>query len=319
MDLSAINPRLDHLREAQLTAAVVVLEAGIAAGVIKNVDFKDAKDTINRAVDEAYNHYQDETGDYDGRLIMGAYDVPHGIKQADMSRGERETDEDRVSDRRAVLQVLLPLHELLQAAKPFVVKRQTGPGAPKTALQLEREAATMTCQCCGRKYLANLGTIAHHGYERPGGGWQTASCAGAKRSPFEVSRDFLGIMISDLKTFEARAVLDRKAVSDETRPVTIRLLDRSAGFDYRGRRPMVSLDVTRQTFEAESAAREDDFRRNGILSFAVEKADDIRRRDREINGVRAEIAAQQARYDGWKQTHRWDGDGWVQVGIGEAA
>ncbi|CUT14526.1 hypothetical protein BF49_5606 [Bradyrhizobium sp.] len=124
MNLENFARRLREHRVAQLADAVAKLESGIAAGTVKNVDFKDAKDTINRAVDEAYNHYQDETGDYDGRLIMGAYDVPHGIKQAGMSRGERETSEDRIAARRAVLTALLPLHELLQAAKQFVVKRQ---------------------------------------------------------------------------------------------------------------------------------------------------------------------------------------------------
>jgi hypothetical protein len=214
-----------------------------------------------------------------------------------------------------VLTALLPLHELLQAAKPFVVKRQTGPGAPKTALQLEREAATMTCQCCGRRYLANIGTIAHHGYQRPGGGWQTASCAGAKRSPFEVSREFLGIMIGDLKSWEASAVLDRKAVAVETKPVTVRFPDRSAGMDHRGGRPMVLLAVTRETFEVERAARADDFRRNGILYFAIEKADDLARRDREIAGIRAEIKVHEERFYAWKQTHQWDPNahGWREI------
>lgn len=45
------------------------------------------------------------------------------------------------------------------------------------------------CQICGRLIKASTGKIAHHGYRRPGGGWQTASCLGARYEPYEVSRD----------------------------------------------------------------------------------------------------------------------------------
>ena len=48
-----------------------------------------------------------------------------------------------------------------------------------------------TCQICARPILSKLGLIAHHGYRRPGGGWQTASCIGARHLPYEVSCDAL--------------------------------------------------------------------------------------------------------------------------------
>ena len=44
-----------------------------------------------------------------------------------------------------------------------------------------------TCQICGRQILAKNGKIAHHGYRRPGVGWQTGSCEGARCLPLEVS------------------------------------------------------------------------------------------------------------------------------------
>jgi hypothetical protein len=45
------------------------------------------------------------------------------------------------------------------------------------------------CQICGRAIHAAAGLIAHHGYERPGDGFQTDSCAGARYEPYEISRD----------------------------------------------------------------------------------------------------------------------------------
>jgi hypothetical protein len=52
-----------------------------------------------------------------------------------------------------------------------------------------------TCQICAREIKAGDGLIAHHGYKRPGHGWQTASCMGAKFAPYEVSRDRLPAVV----------------------------------------------------------------------------------------------------------------------------
>lgn len=48
-----------------------------------------------------------------------------------------------------------------------------------------------TCQVCGAKHKVRNGKVAHHGYQRPGYGYQTDSCDGARCEPFEVSRDML--------------------------------------------------------------------------------------------------------------------------------
>ncbi len=42
---------------------------------------------------------------------------------------------------------------------------------------------------------ANTGVIAHHGYQRPGQGWQTASCFGARYVSYEVGHDALDAYI----------------------------------------------------------------------------------------------------------------------------
>jgi len=57
-----------------------------------------------------------------------------------------------------------------------------------------------TCQICGRIIRSKSGVIAHHGYKRLGGGWQTASCAGARNLPYEVSCDMLPPTINAIKT-----------------------------------------------------------------------------------------------------------------------
>lgn len=60
-----------------------------------------------------------------------------------------------------------------------------------------------TCQVCARPIQAKTGKIAHHGYKRPGQGWQTASCFGARYRPYEVASDALPLVIEHIKTWIA--------------------------------------------------------------------------------------------------------------------
>lgn len=69
-----------------------------------------------------------------------------------------------------------------------------GPKASRTdvvcpACGLTHEPDRKHCQICERAILARTGLIAHHGYERPGGGWQTPSCFGARQLPYEEDRE----------------------------------------------------------------------------------------------------------------------------------
>lgn len=60
---------------------------------------------------------------------------------------------------------------------------------------------TTTCQICAREVKANTGLIAHHGYRRPGQGWQTSSCMGARYRPYEVACDAIQRAIEAIETF----------------------------------------------------------------------------------------------------------------------
>lgn len=58
-----------------------------------------------------------------------------------------------------------------------------------------------TCQICGRPIKSTTGVIAHHGYKRPGNGWQTASCMGARHLPYEQSCDLIPVAIKQVSEF----------------------------------------------------------------------------------------------------------------------
>ena len=64
-----------------------------------------------------------------------------------------------------------------------------------------RTQPATTCQICARPIEAGTGVIAHHGYQRPGGGWQTASCMGARHRPYEQSCDYIPVAIKRLTAY----------------------------------------------------------------------------------------------------------------------
>lgn len=60
------------------------------------------------------------------------------------------------------------------------------------------------CQICERAIKANTGLIAHHGYKRPGHGWQTRSCFGARYRPYEAACDALPPAIESCQRYLAQ-------------------------------------------------------------------------------------------------------------------
>jgi hypothetical protein len=182
------------------------------------------------------------------------------------------------------------------------------------AVKAKRAAAEMHCQCCGRSILANNGKIAHHGYERPGTGWQTASCMGARYLPFEVARDRLGDMIKALERHLADLRKARQGVVDEVRPLQFHYTTYGRHEYSHGRTSTQRyVDVDRASFDDVREAYGHEFRQHSVLGF-----DDLKQR--ELNAFYGKItqtiqAIEEAkqRYAGWKQTHRRDNDQWVAV------
>ena len=54
------------------------------------------------------------------------------------------------------------------------------------------------CQVCARAIKDKVGVIAHHGYQRPGHGYQTRSCFGAQHVSYEAGHDALDTWIAHL-------------------------------------------------------------------------------------------------------------------------
>lgn len=321
IDLTKINALIPLFRIARFRDAVAKLEAAVNAGVVPNATFVDAKDTLNRRIEDAaeaflatgphaQNHTQSDwwLAAYNAdAFVRGAHGLPTTIKRA-----RTVTSLSAYAD--FMENELLPLANLLKAAKPLIRKRQPGDKTPKQIeATAKRMSMAMTCQCCGRDILANTGTIALHGYERPGHGWQTGSCVGAKHLPFEVSRDRLGIMIENWRERCFNMKQTRAQVSFEKTPIIFSRPDYTKPNGVFGR-PTIDTVLTRATFDSLNVdALATALRQSNIRSFDDLKKRDLAERDSTIRNISKAINEQQARFDGWKQTHRRENKEWVPV------
>jgi hypothetical protein len=173
----------------------------------------------------------------------------------------------------------------------------------------------MTCQVCNRPILANTGSIAHHGYQRPCEGFQTRSCSGAKQLPFEVSRNALAkeIDFARVKLVSLRDIF--VAVENETKDIPYTFDDKTAPQDRRGRIGKKTMMVNRSSFAEADAYRALVARyRNSVKpSFDRLKAHELSSLAYQIDNTAGYIKMQTERFDAWTMTHKRDADQWVYL------
>lgn len=163
--------------------------------------------------------------------------------------------------------------------------------------------AQMTCQLCGRIIRSKHGVIAHHGYTRPGGGWQTSSCDGTHHPPLEVSNEHLIETIGDYEKLCRSEVLRIERVKREQEPVVIQV---KPHWSENRRRPYVytfdrgNFDEVRASSEGQltSAATFEDYKEEfvSVLTARLHQTKSI------LEGLRERNA-------NWRQTREFvDGE-----------
>ncbi|ARB13767.1 hypothetical protein Ccr2_gp236 [Caulobacter phage Ccr2] len=316
---AAISPR----RAAQFDAALANVKAFTEEGVLIKAEWNDIKDTFSRAIAETWDAFKDK--EYYPRARQGEHEnvgklywellspYPH-VLAGYLKKAQNAKNIEPAILRDfpiAFFTEALPLNDMLVALKPLIGKR-----APKkTKVQIEREGKERTCQVCGRGILAENGRIAHHGYQRPGMGYQTPSCSGALELPFEISRDALGADIENLKAYRARRQTYRSDVNLElvSLPVKYQVSEqdprRAPGFKHVVDK---MIHVTRADWDAQKAETPEAFagkygpRKPNYtyepFTFDALKTQVLGMVDGEIEFITGTIRAQQKRYDDWKQT-----------------
>ncbi|WP_454909786.1 hypothetical protein [Variovorax gossypii] len=190
-------------RLERLDLAISTVAEAMASGSIRNVKLQEVKSTLSGAVERAWDQHVGTKffgGDawraglvtdglrdlYYKISVYGLHDVHAAAKRV---AATQETG-PAIDAMRALMAELLPLAVAVTGLKDKVVMgRAPAPVKPPA----NPDQLRMTCGCCTRPIAVLGGTptgrMAHHGYERPGEGWQTASCPGIGFMPLETTDD----------------------------------------------------------------------------------------------------------------------------------
>lgn len=197
-----------------LLSALETISTAIEDGTIRNTVFQEAKFTLSRAADDAWKSSVSEPFFYGGKwesqpkeivilmgsiMVMGLHDVVSASKKVAKSTASGPA----IDAMRAYCAEVLPLALAVADLKSKVVKGRApsiGPTKPVNPNKIVK-----TCPVCFRAVAVVGATMAHHGYRRPGDGFQTASCPGIRFRPLEISSDGLVWLIDTLrKTIDHR-------------------------------------------------------------------------------------------------------------------
>lgn len=259
---------------------VAKLEAAKAAGMIRNVDYKDYSDRANRLLSSAYDYgrgigERDMTGAGDAEYKL-AYSFPSSVLHCS-GYVKRASKYPRLAPAVELAAAWVVVEDLLKTVKPMIVKGRVikEKTEAELAAEADEDARKRTCQICAMRFQVTekARNMVLHGYQRPGVGYIIGDCYGHGHPPFEVSRDQLGkwIEIEKKKVADLQAVVLRlKAEPDEFTIIDLRGVEktiRKGGEHYQS-----SLEYT--IFGTESEIRQTE------------------------NGIRF----QQGRYDRWIKT-----------------
>lgn len=298
-----------HLKNRNFDARFAMAADALAAGFTTEAAKKAAIDNLTTALEVAVEEVREvllgEARDEASTNLY--YDLPSYPHE--WTPKKRAAYVERFPVMVEKLDRVRALRDAIKAAEVVKAERQPTPA------QARKLARSMTCQCCGRAIFAETGVIAHHGYERPGYGYQTPSCEGARELPFEVSRDALGRHIENLKAYRERQIAYLAEVRAERAPVAFNFTDYTRPTRLGGGQP-ASRMVTRETFPA---VWEETLKARRYVS-ADERPNFDRLKAKAEGAIEADIAAtadairfQTERFNGWKQTHRREGEKWVAL------
>lgn len=317
--LSSLNER----HSSYLASGLKLIMAAEEEGLLTASEYANVKYYISNVIEYAWKKFIRERYTYSGKFqnlteeerkleqglsILYPHVVPGYLKKAQNATKAAGAMRD---DMIALLSEIAPLAAQTVALKAKVGKRKPAPSKTSIARD-ERAALAMTCQCCARDILAETGVIAHHGYERPGGGYQTNSCFGARYLPFEVDREVLGDLIEILKNKLANEKNYLKHVRAETKPLMWKYNDYSQQKRAWDKPQLKWAMVTRETLP-QIIGETAEVRRDKAPTFDELKTRVIANAESEIRMLTSDIRNQEARYAGWKQTHAWVDNKWEKL------
>lgn len=231
-------------RPARLQEALALLRQGVDAGAMRKAEHDEVKQVLGRAVEKVWEVTVSDPHFYAGRYAAQGEEANRLHRECNHSslhdmistwRKLRKSscDDPPVCAMRALADEIYPIAAAMADLKGYLIAGRASP--VRDAAQTQADPARPdpadqtrgTCSCCFRSIaVQDTGRMAHHGYQRPGLGLQTSSCAGIRFPPLETSLDGLEWLIE-----ETRATITRS----ETALAGKQDLDRLTVLERRGR------------------------------------------------------------------------------------
>lgn len=185
----------DHLASALDTVQVAVRD-----GMIWNTDYQHAKATLNNAVGRAWDdvqavylsvveterRYDSFASDLYYAGVSSTNDILSLSKKIKKAENAKSAFDGFINAARALEAECIGLAKSMRDLKGLVVKGRK-PRPVEQQVPVNPDQVRGTCPCCFSTQAVRDGKMVHHGYQRPGSGFQTASCMGIRFKPFERS------------------------------------------------------------------------------------------------------------------------------------
>ena len=198
-------------RKERLLDAIALMENGRTAGIIYGGEFKSAKEnlsnTMENIIDYLKHQYYDSFREGSGSVPSPVNDVLYkypALTQLEgfvkyLNKMPKEYQNDKFTELLNTSKAWAALGKLVKENKAIIVKGRR-PAAQKSEAVIRREEDARTCPCCISKFMVKKdGTMVHHGYQRPGVGYDIGECPGAQRfRPLEESLDGAYFMYESL-------------------------------------------------------------------------------------------------------------------------
>ena len=269
---------LNDNRLMRLSRSIEMLEMAEKENQIRNTDYQQLKKDLSYVVEDAIDNGLPEIDcddipsyleDIYWKSVCSTNDLLNVSKK--IEKMKEGSDHPYVIAMKKIINELYPLCEKVKVAKDWVVKGRVL--KEKSETELLKEKDKRTCPCCFGRFALNNGTMVHHGFQRPGDGYQTQSCFGFGYEPFERSN------VGTLKYTEyLKTLLNEKEISiPRMKEEKIILL-----FDKK----------TRKLFEI----------KEGEENFEKENEMRINEVEREIRGLKRDLSFYDGKLKEWKKT-----------------
>jgi len=208
--------------------ALALLDAADAAGEMYNPTYKDAKDLLNRALEEAAKAVENtlDRSQYDAMWEYGLHAsnftlhrLPLQRKNLDKARQKGVPFDYAAFD--ALIADWMPIYDRIEAWKPLVKSGRRILSPEERSGTVRTLDNTGTCACCRNNIKLKNDRMVDHGFRISDGfahyfGFRSGNCFGVGYLPWEVSTEGAVALVKSMQTMLTDTVESLFTLDDRT-------------------------------------------------------------------------------------------------------